>query len=324
MKRYLMIPVGLAVFALLFLTVWLHAFEVKQDAPVLMRTVVDATGTEITIPKHPQRVVILNSANLDMYYAVGGTVVGKPRSSYLSPELIKATADVPSIGTIHSPNVEAIIGLHPDLVIGLNVPFNTNLREMLGQAGIPLYINDLNSYDDMIKELEFFGTLTNHEDVARATSERALEGYNEIVRLARAEQGPRTLIIFGAPGSFSMATTASFSGNLLKILGGDNIADRDSSLTGEYVPLSMEYIIKTDPEVIFFISMTKKPDSIDTFKRDMQENSAWQQVSAVKDGRIYYLSGGLFAANPGTKINEALQIMYEDLYGKELPNNALK
>lgn len=322
MKRYLMIPVGLAVCALLFLTVWLHAFQVNQESAVPMQTVVDATGTEITIPKHPKRVVILNSANLDMYYAVGGTVVGKPRSSYLSPELIKATKDVPAIGTIHSPNVEAIIGLQPDLVIGLNVPFNTNLREMLSQAGIPLYINDLNSYDDMVKELEFFGTLTNHEDVARATSERAVEGYNEIVRLARAEQGPRTLIIFGAPGSFSMATTASFSGNLLKILGGDNIADRDSSLTGEYVPLSMEYIIKTDPEVIFFISMTKQSDSIDTFKRDMQENSAWQQVSAVRDGRIYYLSGGLFAANPGTKINEALAIMYKDLYGKEFQYNA--
>lgn len=288
----------------------------------MTRTVVDATGTQVTMPLHPKRVVILNSANLDMYYAVGGTVVGKPRSSYLSPELIKATADVPSIGTIHSPNVEAIIGLQPDLVIGLNVPFNTNLRDMLSQAGIPLYINDLNTYDDMIKELRFFGTLTNHEDVAEATSEEALKGYNEIVRLARAEQGPRTLIIFGAPGSFSMATTKSFGGNLLQILGGDNIADRDSSLTGEYVPLSLEYIIKTDPEVIFFISMTKKPDSIETFKRDMQENSAWQQVSAVQQGRIYYLSGGLFAANPGTRINEALSIMYKDLYGKEPSYNA--
>lgn len=40
-------------------------------------------------------------------------------------------------------------------------------------------------------------------------------------------------------------------------------------------------------------------------------------VSAVKTQRIYYLSGGLFAANPGTRISEALTIMYDDLYGKE-------
>ena len=217
--------------------------------------------------------------------------------------------------------MEAIIGMHPDLVIGVNVPFNTNLREMLGQANIPLYINNLNTYEDVVNTLRFFGELTGHEDVANVTAKRAEDHYNKVVALAKEEKGPRSLIIFGAPGSFSMATTTSFSGNLLKTLGGDNIADRDSSLSGDYVPLSMEYIIKENPEVIFFISMTPKPDSIETFKRDMLESSSWQDISAVKSGRIYYLSGGLFALNPGTPINEALDIMYKDLYGKEVPND---
>lgn len=316
MKRYLFVPVILAVLCVVAVTAWI-SLGTSAVSKEPTRQVVDATGTEVTIPVHPKRVVILNTANLDMYYAVGGQVVGKPKSSYYTKELMAATKDVPSVGTIHSPNVEAIIGLHPDLVIGLNVPFNTNLRGMLAQADIPLYINDLNSYDDVVSTLHFFGELTGETAVADATAKAAEANYNKLVDTAKTKQGPRALIIFGAPGSFSMATSSAFSGNLLTLLGGHNIADFDSRLEGDYVPLSMEYVIKTDPEVIFFISMTPKSDSVDVFKRDMLESSAWAEVSAVKSQRIYYLSGGLFAANPGTRISEALTIMYEDLYGKE-------
>lgn len=316
MKRYLFVPVLLAICCVVALSAWI-TLGTSAASQVPTREVVDATGTTVRIPEHPKRVVFLNTANLDMYYAVGGKAVGKPKSSYYTKELLEVTKDVPSVGTIHSPNVEAIIGLQPDLVIGLNVPFNTNLRGMLSQAEIPLYINDLNSYEDVVATLNFFGELTGKSTVADATAKAAMANYNKLVGAAGTKKGPRALIIFGTPGSFSMATSKAFSGNVLNLLGGHNIADFDSSLEGDYVPLSMEYVIKMDPEVIFFISMTPKSDSVSVFKRDMLASSAWAEVSAVKSQRIYYLSGGLFAANPGTRISEALTIMYEDLYGEE-------
>ncbi|SUP37170.1 ABC transporter substrate-binding protein [Veillonella criceti] len=316
MKRYIFVPVVLAIVCVVGLAVWLTV-GTSSASREATRQVVDAMGTNVTIPVHPKRVVILNTANLDMYYAAGGQAVGKPKSSYYSKELLALTKEVPSVGTIHSPNVEAIIGLNPDLVIGLNVPFNTNLRGMLAQADIPLYINNLNTYEDVVGELRFFGELTGQSAVADATAKATKANYNTLVEGAKTKVGPRTLIIFGAPGSFSMATSNSFSGNILKLLGGHNIADLDTRVEGDFVPLSMEYVIKTDPEVIFFISMTPKSDSVDAFKREMLLSTAWAEVSAVKSQRIYYLSGGLFAANPGTRISEALTIMYDDLYGKE-------
>ena len=254
MKRYVLIPVTIVVLCVVALTSWISLTH-EDNTKIPMRTVTDATGTEVVIPQHPKRVVILNSANLDMYYAVGGTVVGKPTSSYISKEIREKTKDVPAVGTLHSPSVEAIIGLHPDLVIGINVPFNTNLRDILAQADIPLYINDLDTYDDVVTTLTFFGELTNQPDVAKATADKAMANYNKLVDDAKKQKGPRSLIIFGAPGSFSMATSKAFSGNLLELLGGHNIADMATGLDGDYVPLSMEYVVKTDPEVIFFISM---------------------------------------------------------------------
>lgn len=316
MKRYILIPVAVVVVFLIALASWISLSH-SNNTDMPMRTVTDATGATITIPQHPKRVVILNSANLDMYYAVGGTVVGKPTSSYISKEIREKTKDVPAVGTLHSPSVEAIIGLHPDLVIGLNVPFNTGLRGILEDADIPLYINNLTTYEEVFDTLTFFGELTNQPDVAKATADKAMANYNKLIDDAKKQKGPRSLIIFGAPGSFSMATNKAFSGNLLSLLNGYNIADAATGLEGDYVPLSMEYVIKQDPEVIFFISMSPKSDSVNVFKREMLNSSAWSDVSAVKNQRIYYLSGGLFAANPGTRISEALQIMYDDLYGEE-------
>lgn len=321
MKRYLLVPVAIVIVCVIALTSWISLTH-EGNTQVPMRTVTDATGTTIVIPEHPKRVVILNSSNLDIYYVVGGTVVGKPTSSYISKEIMAKTKDVPSVGTLHSPSVETIIGLHPDLVIGINVPFNTSLRDILAQADIPLYINDLDTYDDVVTTLTFFGELTNQPDVAKATADKAVANYNKLVDDTKKQKGPRSLIIFGAPGSFSMATGKAFSGNLLELLGGHNIADMATGLDGDYVPLSMEYVVKTDPEVIFFISMSPKSDSVNVFKREMLNSSAWADVSAVKNQRIYYLSGGLFAANPGTRISEALTIMYDDLYGKEAAHDA--
>ena len=76
----------------------------------------------------------------------------------------------------------------------------------------------------------------------------------------------------------------------------------------------MEYIVKQDPQAVFFISMIPDPSIVESFKKDLAENSLWQGVDAVKNGRVYYLAGALFSVNPGTKIADSLTILYDDLY----------
>lgn len=283
-------------------------------AEAATREVTDSTGAKITIPVHPKRVVFLNASNLDMYYAAGGTAVGKPTSTSITPDLQEKTKDVPEVGIIHNPNMETILSLRPDLVIGVNVPFHTGIRETLANAGIPLYINNLNTYDDVLNTLTFYGELTGHEALVAKEKERIEGEHDKIIAQTRGKTPPRVLIVFGAPGSFSMATSKSFSGDLLKQLGAVNIADGTALVEDSFVPLSMEYIVKQDPQAVFFISMIPDPSIVESFKKDLAENSLWQGVDAVKNGRVYYLAGALFSVNPGTKIADSLTILYDDLY----------
>ena len=283
-----------------------------------MRQVTDSTGETMEIPEHPQRVVFLNASNMDMYVAAGGAsqVVGRPTSQSLSPELAKAVADVPEIGIIHSPNIEKILSLKPDLVIGVNVPFHNQLRETMKQNHIPLYINSLDNYEDTLKTMKFFGELTGNTAKAQEETDRIVKQCRDAVAMTEGKTGPRTLILFSNPDSNSMASSETFSGDLLQRLHGVNIAELDTSLTGQFIPLSLEYVVKQDPEVVFIISMGNTPENLARFKEQMQTNEAWSQTSAVKNGRIYDLPMELFTVNPGSNIGEAMEYMANCLYGQ--------
>lgn len=283
-----------------------------------MRQVTDSTGETMEIPEHPQHVVFLNASNMDMYVAAGGAsqVVGRPTSQSLSPELAKAVADVPEIGIIHSPNIEKILSLKPDLVIGVNVPFHNQLRETMKQNHIPLYINSLDNYEDTLKTMKFFGELTGNTEKAQEETDRIVKQCRDAVAMTEGKTGPRTLILFSNPDSNSMASSETFSGDLLQRLHGVNIAELDTSLTGQFIPLSLEYVVKQDPEVVFIISMGNTPENLARFKEQMQTNEAWSQTSAVKNGRIYDLPMELFTVNPGSNIGEAMEYMADCLYGQ--------
>ena len=69
------------------------------------QVLVDSTGRQVNVPAHPQRVVILNASNVDLYVAAGGgeNIVGKASSQAYSEEVNQATATAQDVGIIHSP-----------------------------------------------------------------------------------------------------------------------------------------------------------------------------------------------------------------------------
>lgn len=311
--RYFLILVGVV---LIIGIIQLVMKQEQADTASSYRTVIDGTGTSVELPTHPKRVVILNASNLDLYAAAGGLgeIVGKPQSNSFSPDLAEAIKGVEEIGTIHQPSTEKIIGLKPDLVIGINVPFHNGLRDTLKQAHIPLYINDLNTYEDVLHTLAFYGELTGKEEAKHSIAKIEKE-YEEASKLKKENNG-NTLIIFGAPGSFNMATSKSFSGDLLRQLGGVNIADKVEGATGSYVALSMEYVAKANPDTIFIISMGADTATMEHFKEEMKGDPIWSHTRAVEQNRVFLLPNRLFTVNPGTEIGAALTWMANDLYGE--------
>jgi iron complex transport system substrate-binding protein len=277
------------------------------------RTEIDKTGTSVTMPSHPKRVVILNTANIDMYLAVEGTIVGRMDAASLTGELQEKVKDIPSVGNTYNPDVEKIISLHPDLVIGMNIANHIKLREALTSANIPLYINDLDSFEDVNRSLQLFGELTNHPDISKVQIEKINTVFSDYQGKIKDKPHPKTLLLLGTPGNLNVSTDHSFSGKLLDTLGADNIGKYMKS-EAPYVPLSLEFIQEQNPERIIFVVMYPDPSIKESFLKEMQSNPAWQHVKAVETGQIHYVPGGLFALNPGTRITQTLELMYKALY----------
>lgn len=279
--------------------------------------VTDTTNTEVTMPLHPKRVVVLNPSNLEIYAAVGGKPIGKPTSSSYPKDLLPVIKDIPEIGKVHAVNAETILGLKPDLVIGINVPFHVMLRDTLADAGVPLYINNLDSFKDVLKTVDFYGKLADTEEKAKLTKEKIQNDYAELVKGVKENSRGKNLIIFGTADSFSMATKNSFGGDLLRRLGGENIADSVKNPTDSaYIPMSMEYISKANPERIMLITMGNPGKIEANLKKQFTENPVWKDISAVKNGKIYRLPANLFTVNPGTHIIQSMQLMKNILDGK--------
>src|SRR5690606_21145821 len=82
-------------------------------------TLQDATNTEVTIAKAPQRVISLMPSETEILFAIGAgdLVAGVDNYSNYPPE----AADKPKVGDMNT-NIEAVAALNPDLVLaGMNM-----------------------------------------------------------------------------------------------------------------------------------------------------------------------------------------------------------
>ncbi len=280
-------------------------------------TVTDSTGATVHIPAEPKRIVFLNASNLEIFTSIGGKAVGRPTSNSYPDDVKESLQGIPEVGQIHAPNLEKIMSLKPDLVVGTNVPFHVMLRKPLEMAGVPLYLNMINSYEDVLKSVDEFGKLAGKEKEAAAKHAEIERDYAELTKDVQKGKGPKVLIIFGAPDSFNMSTKMSFSGDLVERLGGINIANKAENVKdSSFIPLSMEFVAKENPDVVMLITMGGSKEILEKLRANMRDNVIWHDVNAVKNNRVYQLPPSLFTVNPGTHTIDAMKIMKEYMYGE--------
>ena len=107
-------------------------------------------------------------------------------------------------------------------------------------------------------------------------------------------------------------TSGTMLGGMLKDFGCINIADSDSSLLEN---LSIESIIQQNPEKIFFVQMG---DNVDGTKKNVEklfsENPLWNELDAVKNGKVYYMEKELYNMKPNARFAEAYEKLEKILY----------
>lgn len=269
----------------------------------------DFAERTIAFDKVPERIVALSNGETDIIYALGGELVGRPTST--TPLSIEAANAVQQIGTAHEVDLEKITLLHADVVLGNN-PMNTKDIPILESVGSKVILTSANSIDEIKEQITLFGKLLQKE----ARAEELVHSIDEqIKQYAAAASGnkPRTLIVYGAPGTYMAALPSSLSGNILEQAGGINIASDYPRLQSypQYAQLNAERIIEANPHLILITTHGNPEEVKKGFLKEMQTNPAWSSLEAVKQNKVEVLPSDLFGSNPGTQVIQSLAYLHE-------------
>ncbi|SDI01143.1 ABC transporter substrate-binding protein [Paenibacillus naphthalenovorans] len=271
----------------------------------------DFAGRSIDFPSVPRKIAVLSNGDMDIIYALGGEVVGRPTSN--GPVPIKDAAQAEQIGTTHGIDLEKIAYLSPDVVLG-NYPMNTKDIPSVEGIGSKIMLTSANSISDIQKQIQLFGQLLQKESKAN----ELILAIDQKVKEINPEENtvkPRVLLVYGAPGTYMAALNNSLSGDILVKAGGENIAADYPKLENypQYAQLNTEKIIQSNPQLILLMSHGNPEQVKDGFLKEMQQNAAWHSLDAVKENRVDVLPADLFGTNPGTRVIEALDLLHKRL-----------
>ena len=274
-------------------------------------------GKELALPERPQRVVLLSSALTELWAGAGGAdkLAGCPLSGELDGKikssLKKETID---IGVGAALNVEKILEIQPDLVVGLeDKALHGKIKTVMAANKIPyLEVKNL-LFQDNCEILRLFGQLLHEEERTEALISGMRQKIASARRLQQGRAPVKVLMLWGSVSNVMMITPNSRQGELLAMAKGVNIVPPSAKEHG-YLPVSLEFIVERQPDVILLQGHGDKEKMQKCLKQDVLDNPAWNSLQAVRQGRVYFLPPEIFTVNPGLKTPEAVVYLSKIIY----------
>lgn len=238
-------------------------------------------------------------------------VVGVPTTTQTLPAQY---ADLPEVGQAMSPDLEIVASLEPDLFI-MDFNFQASVEESLSQYGLNTFFFETGSYSDFVNSIKQLGVEINREDEAKklvneieASVTKALE--------KKGDQSPTVAVIFGAGENFMLATDTSYLGDLVKTLGATNITSKlDGDMSSGYVQFSLEQILAQNPDYVLRFAHGNIEQTKKMFDEAFDANDAYQELDAVKSGKVYDLDPTIFNVSANLEITTAIETLGEIFYG---------
>jgi iron complex transport system substrate-binding protein len=255
---------------------------------------IDTPAGEVELARQPERIVSLSPTATEMLFAIGagGQVVAVDSNSNYPKEA--PTTDL----SAYQPNLEAIAGYKPDLVVYSDDP--GELAAGLGRLAIPaLQQPAATRLDDTYAQLDQLGRATGHAaEAARLTATMRAE-----IQKIAADRPERPLTYYHElDKNLYTATSRTFIGQLYGQLGLRNIADAADRQGSGYPQLSAEYVIRADPDLIFLADTRCCGQSAGT----VAARDGWGQLTAVRSGGVVELDDDV-ASRWGPRVVEFLK-----------------
>jgi iron complex transport system substrate-binding protein len=199
------------------------------------------------------------------------------------------------------PNVEAIAGMEPDVVLISYDP--GDLEVQLEGLGIDTWTGyAAMTLDESYTQLAELGALTGHESGAATVIEcmkTAISAITETVQEMQADDDVASYY-YELDDTYYSVTSNTFVGQLMSSLGLVSIADGVAE-GNDYPQLNIETIVSSDPDYIFLADTLCCGQTAET----VATRPGWSEMTAVLENRIVELDDDI-ASRWGPRVVDLL------------------
>ncbi len=247
-----------------------------------------------------KKVISLSPTATEMVYAIGGLdqMIAVDNMSNFPQAAGGSDSKLSGL----EPNVEAIAGMDPDVVLISYDP--GNLKSQLSKLGIEVWEGlAATTVEDSYDQIEQLGELTGHQDGATAVVDCMKKKLDSIV--SSSKDLPQRDYYFELDNMYFSVTSNTFMGDLLSKLNLKSIADGVEA-GNDWPQLNVEKIVTADPDFIFLADTKCCAQNAAA----VAGRPGWAAMSAVTNSNIVELDDDV-ASRWGPRVVELLQSVVE-------------
>lgn len=243
--------------------------------------VISSGGYTTTIAKKPTRIISLSPSATESLFEIGA---GKQVLAVDSLSNFPKSAPITELSAFE-PNVEAIAALKPDLVVlSVDAMKSMVVKEALEKLKIPVLMEKApENLAQAYKGIEVLGAATDRTSEAKKVTFKMAALIKSI--LNRAKKSVKITFFHELDNTLYSVTSDTFIGKVYKDFGLINIADKAAGADSYgYPQLSAEYVLKTDPDVIFLADAEygESPATV-------RARAGWSGITAVTKKNVFAL-----------------------------------
>jgi iron complex transport system substrate-binding protein len=254
------------------------------------RVITDEVGRRVAMPPEVRRIVTLAPNLTETIYALGleDRLAGDTDYCDTPP----AAKSKPHVGEPQNPSLEAIVALHPDLVLATTSINRLETADALKRLGIAVYTSNPQTVRGTLDSIARMADLVGAGGQGAALVAQLRKRLDALhARLAERPMVHVLFVVWEDP--LITIGQNTFIADALRYAGAESVVLSDRN----WPVLSIEEVIRLQPDYIVFTSNHTEGPA--TELADLRARPAWRDLDAVEMGHVVDVSEEAVRPSPG-------------------------
>lgn len=252
---------------------------------------------------YPQRIVCLTEETTELLYIIGEQqrIVG---ISGFTVRPKRARKEKPKVSAFIDANIDEIIQLKPDLVIGFS-DIQADIAQQLIKKGITVWVNNHRTVEEIMKMIVQLGALVGRTETCLDLVHHYQKRIEEI-KLISSTWSIKPKVYF-EEWYDPLISGISWVSELVEIAGGIDLYAENGkqSLAKDRIIADPHEVLLKNPDIILASWCGKKFKSKRMFDRE-----GWKEIKAYQNQEVHEIDSGIILQPGPASISEGVEILH--------------